>query len=91
MTEFADLFALPLTDIFNVITETFKWPACWKIEIVSIIPKCPDPTSFDQLRNISCTLLVSKIFESYLLLWAREEISVRNNQYGGIKGCSTEH
>ena len=56
---------------------------CWKIEIVTVIPKSGDPETFDQLRNISCTLLVSKIYESYVLLWAKEEVSLRNNQYGG--------
>ena len=91
MSEFADIFALPLTDIYNRITETFKWPDCWKVEIVTIIPKCGNPTTYDQLRNISCMLLVSKVYESYLLLWAREEITLRENQYGGVRGCSTEH
>ena len=91
MTEYADLFALPLTDIFNCITDTFIWPSVWKIEIITVIPKCNNPVNFDQLRNISCTLLVSKIYESYLLSWIREEINTRKNQFGGVQGCSTEH
>ena len=91
MSEFADSFAVPLTNIYNCITESFKWPACWKTEIVTVIPKCANPLTFDQLRNISCTLLVSKIYESFLLLWAREEITLRDNQYGGERGCSTDH
>ena len=91
MTEFADLLALPLSDIYNTITETFQWPLVWKVEIVTVIPKCGSPDSFDQLRNISCTLLVSKVFESFLLSWIREEVHLRKNQYGGERGCSTEH
>ena len=67
MTEFADVVALPLTDIYNMIIDTFQWPDCWKIEVVTVTPKCNNPDSFDQLRNISCTLLVSKINESCLL------------------------
>ena len=63
----------------------------WKIEIITVIPKCNNPENFDQLRNISCTLLVSKIFESYLFSWLREEVDMRRNQYGGEKGCSTVH
>ena len=58
MSEYADLAAVPLTDIFNTISETLIWPTVWKIEIVTVIPKCADPSSFDQLRNISCTLFV---------------------------------
>ena len=83
MTEYADLLAQPLSDIYNRITETFIWPNIWKVEIVTVIPKCANPESFDQLRNISCTLLTSKIYESFLLSWIREEITLRNNQYGG--------
>ena len=60
MTEYAQ----PLSDIYNRITETFIWPNIWKMEIVTVIPKCVNPESFDQLRNISCTLLTSKIYES---------------------------
>ena len=53
--------------------------------------KRQNPTSFDQLRNISCTLLVSKIYESFLLRWTQEEVTTRVNQFGGVKGSSTEH
>ena len=91
MTEFSDLLAQPLCDIYNTITETLIWPTVWKVEIVTVIPKCAAPEEFDQLRNISCTLLVSKIYESYLLSWIREEVTVRHNQYGGVRGCSTQH
>ena len=43
------------------------------------------------LRNISCTMLPSKIYESYILNWLQEEVSVKGNQFGGVKGCSTTH
>ena len=59
MKEYADVIAIPLTEMYNTITETLTWASCWKVEIVTVIPKCGDPTSFDQLRNISCTLHVS--------------------------------
>ena len=39
VTEFADILALPLTDIYNKITETFVWPDVWKVEIITVIPK----------------------------------------------------
>ena len=41
------------------------------------------------LRNISCTPLLSKIFEGYMLGKLKEETAIKANQYGGVKGCST--
>ena len=35
--------------------------------------------------------LPSKILESYVFNWAQEEVRVKDNQYGGAKGCSTAH
>ena len=49
------------------------------------------PASFSDLRNISCTPLFSKFFESFVLQFAKEEIALKKNQYGGVKGCSTSH
>ena len=90
-TQFADLLAIPLTEIYNCITRTAEWPTSWKIEYVTVIPKVPKPESFGQLRNISCTVLASKLYESYLMDWSKDEISTRGNQFGGVKGCGTSH
>ena len=79
-------FSCAVTPVFNCILRTKQWPEDWKIESVTVIPKCSNPTSFDQLRNISCTLQISKIYKSYLLMWAREEVLLRRNQYGGKGG-----
>ena len=49
------------------------------------------PQDFGDLRNISCTKLVSKIMESYVLEWVSPEEAVKTNQYGGIRGCSGAH
>ena len=43
------------------------------------------------LRNISCTMLPSKIYESYVLNWLALEVTCKSNQYGGVKGCSVSH
>ena len=59
MTQFADFLALPLTDIYNKITESRKWPKCWKKEFITIIPKKSNPEDLGDLRNISSTLLAS--------------------------------
>ena len=91
MTDLSDFFALPLTDIYNEITRTLIWPSCWKLEYVTIIPKKSNPEDLGDLRNISCTLLASKIYESYVLDWLKEEVKMRTNQYGGIRGMGTDH
>ena len=91
VTQFADFLAILLTDIYNCITRTRDWPKCWKVEFVTIIPKKASPESLSDLRNISCTLLASKMYESYVLDWMKLEVALRSNQYGGVKGLGTDH
>ena len=91
MTDFSDFFAMPLTLIYNEITTSRIWPACWKKEYVTVIPKTASPTALGDLRNISCTLLASKIYESYVLDWLKSEVRLRTNQYGGVRGLGTDH
>ena len=83
--------AIPLANIYNCILTTYVWPKEWKGEYVTTIPKKKLPSSFGDLRNISCTLLFSKLFEAYVLQCALEELTLKGNQYGGVKGCSTTH
>ena len=87
----ADFLAVPLSCIYNEILRTYVWPIDWKVEYVTPIPKKKLPDSYSDLRNISCTKLFSKVFESFVLQFASEEVSLKNNQYGGVKGCSTAH
>ena len=91
MTKYSDFFAIPLRSIYNQITSSKIWPLCWKVEYVTVIPKTSNPSDLSGLRNISCTLLASKIYESYVLNWAALEVKVKSNQYGGVRGCSTAH
>ena len=91
VTRYADLLAVPLTSIYNEITTTSTWPAVWKEESVTIIPKTRSPTEVGELRNISCTMLASKVYESFVLGWALSQVQLKPNQYGGMKGCSTSH
>ena len=87
----AEYLSCPLADIYNAILATFHWPPAWKREYVTTIPKKKLPSDLSDLRNISCTLLFSKVFEGYVLRAAMEEITLKNNQFGGVKGCSTTH
>ena len=61
VNKYSDLLAVPLCEIFNSITITRIWPAIWKQEFVTVIPKKTVPQDVNDLRNISCTMLPSKI------------------------------
>ena len=87
----AKWLSIPLTNIYNEITSSGKWPASWKTEFVTPIPKTSHPASLGDVRNISCTLLISKVYETFMLSWLTERVGLRRNQYGGVKGASTEH
>ena len=87
----AESLSVPLASIFNEILTHYVWPVDWKREFVTVIPKKSDPTSFADLRNISCTKAFSKIFEQHVLSCLKEEVGLKSNQYGGEKGCSTTH
>ena len=87
----ASFISYPLASIFYAISKDFKWPAAWKVETVTPIPKKPHPVSPDDTRNISCTRLFSKVYESFVLSWLTGTCDLRPNQYGGVKGCGTEH
>lgn len=58
----ANDLSYPLVDIYNQITVTGEWLAQWKVEYVTPIPKKAAPEGPDDLRNISCTQLLSKIY-----------------------------
>ena len=88
---YANYLAVPVTKIFNNIARTFEWPELWGVEYVTIIPKCPSPETVDQCRNISCTNFLSKVIEAVVLEWARSEVKLSANQYGGEPGCSPSH
>ena len=57
----------PLTYIYNTISTTTTWPLIWKQEFVTPIPKKNLPEGVNDLRNISCTALFSKVYESFVL------------------------
>ena len=91
VNDVAHIISIPLSNIYNSVLQDYVWPAVWKREFVTTIPKKNLPQDFADLRNISCTLFVSKVFESFVLKLVKEEISLKTNQYGGVKGCSTTH
>ena len=86
-----DEIATFLTPLFNKSFAEGTWPEAWRRETQTVIPKCANPTSFDELRNLSCTNLFSKLMEVFLLERLQSEVSTRSNQYGGTKGSGTNH
>ena len=82
--------SVPLADIYNSALLT-DWPRLWKREYQTIIPKKPSPTSLHECRNLSCTNLFSKVLESFVLEDLIDEVKVSETQYGGLRGCGTNH
>ena len=91
ITPLSDILAIPLTDIYNCSRTFNSWPASWKEEVMVIIPKCSNPTSYSDLRNLSCTPLFTKVLESFVLDDLKSELSVDKTQYGSTKKCGVDH
>ena len=75
--------------LFNRITQSLQWPRAWKIEYVTVIPKCADPQDPAECRNISCTNFLSKVYEAFVLEWSRKTVRPKLNQFGGEPGASS--
>ena len=84
-------FAVPIAAIFNGVNRTRRWPAKWKTEHLTVIPKNPNPADLSECRNISCTSIFSKILEGEVLVKLRNDLDPDPNQYGGIPKCGVEH
>ena len=69
-------------EVFNLIVVAQTWPDDWKKEYVTVIPKGQDPQDPSE-----CTNFLSKLFESYVMEWSRQEVKPKRNQYGGEPGA----
>jgi len=58
-----DLF-LPITDIINTIVMTRIFPDRWKKSAIKLLPKIPQPSTFQDYRPISLLHHLSKVAES---------------------------
>ena len=88
---YPDSFSEPVSELFNRINTTGRWPGSWKTEHLTIIPKNPNPVDLSECRNISCTSAFSKILEGQVLVKLRAEIAPDPTQYGGVPKCGVEH
>ena len=94
LRDFAFALCDPLCHIFNVSVQEGEVPNIWKQANVIAIPKTKPTNSIEQdLRPISLTATVSKVFESLVGRWMLEAISDKldSKQFGAVKGRSTSH
>lgn len=91
INEAAPFLAGPLCHIYNSMILTPTWPMKRKEEFVTPMLKKSVPESLNDLRNILCTAMFSKVFESFVLGWLVELVSMHQNQIGGLRGAGTEH
>ena len=96
--EFSPEIAAPLCIIYNNIIQSSlrgvaQWPKQWKIEHGTPIKKIDFPLTEDDLRIISLTPFVSKVFERFVVMWLRTYIGhqLDPKQFGDSKGNSTSH
>ena len=96
--EFSPELADPVCKIYNSILKTAKqgtaeWPKQWKLEYGTPIKKINIPSTEDDLRVISLTPFLSKVFERFVVSWLRVYIrdKIDSKQFGDGKGNSTSH
>ena len=87
----ADVLAIPLTNIYNSVLQTLQWPLHWKEETLIPIPKCKNPESLSQCRNLSCTMFFTKVLERFLFARITAEVDLASSQFGGRKKCGVDH
>ena len=91
--EFTPELSKPVATIFNSITQTGEYPRQWVVEYQLAIPKVHPPKSEEDLRNISSTAFLSKVYESCIGQWLFPYIEpfLDPGQCGGLKGSSITH
>ena len=63
----AGLLSPIITHVFNAIPSSGTPPEVWKRAVVTPIPKINHPTSFKDLRPISVTSILSRLFEHLIV------------------------
>ena len=93
VTSFAVELAKPASIIYNSISTTAEYPRPWVVEYQTPIPKVNPPTCEDELRNISGTPFLSKVYESCLSDWLMPLVMpfLDPSNCGGLKGVSISH
>ena len=94
LRDFAHILAGPLTAIFNSSLREGVLPSLWKTATIIPIPKKHPPKTIEKdLRTISLTPIVCKVFESIMLKRVDETLNHKldTRQFGSISGtCTTD-
>ena len=90
--EFSCEISAPVTVIYNSILSYLEYPRQWVVEQQIVLPKVSPPSCEDDLRNISKTAFLSKVFESFLADWLIPIVEpfLDPCQFG-LKGSSISH
>ena len=72
--EFGPELATPAGMIFRNIVKTGQWPKPWRLEYGLPLRKVSNPETEEQLRIISLTSYLSKVFEQYVVQWLMEYV-----------------
>ena len=83
----------PLTNIINACLSQGVYPALWKREWVSPIPKVKEPEVLKDVRKVASTSDFTKVLEAVTKDFITEDIGQKLDpkQFGGKKGHGTEH
>ena len=94
LKDFSHLLAAPVAAIFNSSLREGVLPKLWKSATVIPLPKKHPPCSVqNDVRPISLTPILAKVFESLVLKWVDNIIKpqIDDRQFGGIAGtCTTD-
>ena len=90
---FSGKISKPLTKIINNCIQQGVWPSIYKSEIVTPVPKVPNPQSIDDLRNISGLMNLNKVLEKLIcpLIVNDMKSSLDKTQFANQAGLSTQH
>ena len=90
---FSKYLCKPLSYLINKAIVLGCWPKFLKLEVVTAVPKVPQPKNIDDLRNISGLMNLNKIMEKVICKLIIEDMksSLDPAQYANQKGISTQH
>ena len=89
----SSFLATPLAMMYNQCLLEGVFPDKFKKAFITPIPKKTSPTSPSDLRPISKTPIISKVFEDFILQWLLAEVEHKIDpmQFGFRRGHSTTH